>query len=122
MNGGACSRIYDCHRLRPLIWVALRRQGSQVRILKGAPVNKKWAPCGPIFFYRCVPPRETDVVRQIAPEIWTERRSREPEGPKQPLGCFRVNPVGRAIYFRADLERGLIGRVAKSMPQAVNKE
>ena len=33
-----------------------------------------------------------------------------------------INPVGRAIYFRADLEPGLIGRVAKSMPHAVNKE
>ena len=41
---------------------ALRRQGSQVRILSGAPVNEK-GPNGALFIYLSVPPKETDLVR-----------------------------------------------------------
>jgi len=42
------------------------------------------------------------------------------------LDCVDIAWAGRisSVYFRADLERdfALIGRVAKSIPHAVNKE
>jgi len=54
----------------------------------GRASKQKEAPLGPLFVYLVFPPKETDVVRPIAIAIGDERRSREPEGSKQPQGCF----------------------------------
>ena len=73
--------------------MALRRQGSQVRILSGAPVNKKGSPPrGPFFVYLvcsaqgggpCSTKSRSDFGRRRRP-AGVSRHSR------------RINPVGRA--------------------------
>ena len=62
--------------------------------------------------------RQGSQVRSERDEVARQAEERSDDEAAQPPS----NPVGRAIYFRTDLERGLIGRVAKSIPHAVSKE
>ncbi len=56
---------------------------------------------------------QADWVRQNASAFCSERRSREPAGPKQPLGCF-----GQSYRARVQLD----GSVALPMPTGVDKK
>jgi len=56
-------------------------------------------------------------VSRIAGRLGLEKNSEV-----RPFRVTHAHPVYRAIHFRVIFERGFIGRVAKSIPHAVNKE
>ncbi len=67
----------------------LRRQGSQVRILSGAPVNENGPLVGPFLFTCVFRPRRRTLFDKLRQQFDPSGEAAKPAGLKQPSGCFK---------------------------------
>ena len=75
---------------------ALRRQGSQVRILSGAPKSK--GANGLFWFCRC--PRDRTLFDKTRQRFGRRSEATTGRKPQNRLGAILANPVGRANLFK----------------------